>query len=280
MQISHPSPHRCRSGAVAGRPSARGIIDAPRQRRRPRPQPSPPMPRRAKPAKVEVTRDDARGHREDRAVRRHRAGAHDLDVEGRAALHASVPTARLQDSSHAISARRSRQADRPQGHGPLQGVGGREERRVDTRLVLDGENVEQGMTREVSHENPRSQRSDRGQPDRRQRRSGERTDDDTMKFTTTFPFMVGHQTMPAGSYTVTPLEGRPLADGDQQRSYRGAAADRAGPSEAPAASGRGDLRQAGRHLRAAGDLGRIDGHRRRNDRVTCRRTRTTTHKAR
>jgi hypothetical protein len=29
---------------------------------------------------------------------------------------------------------------------------------------------------------------------------------DTMKFTTTFPFMVGHQMLPAGSYTVTPLE--------------------------------------------------------------------------
>ena len=29
---------------------------------------------------------------------------------------------------------------------------------------------------------------------------------DTMKFTTTFPFTVGHQSMPAGSYTVTPLE--------------------------------------------------------------------------
>jgi hypothetical protein len=29
---------------------------------------------------------------------------------------------------------------------------------------------------------------------------------DTMKFTTTFPFMVGHQTMPAGSYTVKALE--------------------------------------------------------------------------
>jgi hypothetical protein len=27
-----------------------------------------------------------------------------------------------------------------------------------------------------------------------------------MKFTTTFPFMVGHKTMPAGSYTITPLE--------------------------------------------------------------------------
>jgi hypothetical protein len=29
----------------------------------------------------------------------------------------------------------------------------------------------------------------------------------TMKFTTTFPFMVGNQSMPAGAYTVTPLEG-------------------------------------------------------------------------
>ena len=29
---------------------------------------------------------------------------------------------------------------------------------------------------------------------------------DTMKFTTTFPFMVGHQPMPAGSYTITPLQ--------------------------------------------------------------------------
>ena len=29
---------------------------------------------------------------------------------------------------------------------------------------------------------------------------------ETMKFTTTFPFTVGHVTMPAGSYTVTPLE--------------------------------------------------------------------------
>ena len=29
----------------------------------------------------------------------------------------------------------------------------------------------------------------------------------TMKFTTTFPFMVGQRSMPAGSYTVTPLEG-------------------------------------------------------------------------
>ena len=28
----------------------------------------------------------------------------------------------------------------------------------------------------------------------------------TLKFTTTFPFMVGHKTMPAGSYTITPLE--------------------------------------------------------------------------
>jgi hypothetical protein len=28
----------------------------------------------------------------------------------------------------------------------------------------------------------------------------------TMKFTTTFPFMVGQRTMPAGAYTVTPLE--------------------------------------------------------------------------
>ena len=28
----------------------------------------------------------------------------------------------------------------------------------------------------------------------------------TMKFTTTFPFRVGHKTMPAGSYTITPLE--------------------------------------------------------------------------
>ena len=29
----------------------------------------------------------------------------------------------------------------------------------------------------------------------------------TMRFTTTFPFMVGQRSMPAGSYTVTPLEG-------------------------------------------------------------------------
>jgi hypothetical protein len=29
----------------------------------------------------------------------------------------------------------------------------------------------------------------------------------TMKFTTTFPFMVGQRSMPAGAYTVTPLEG-------------------------------------------------------------------------
>ena len=29
----------------------------------------------------------------------------------------------------------------------------------------------------------------------------------TMKFTTTFPFMVGQTSMPAGAYTVTPLEG-------------------------------------------------------------------------
>ena len=29
----------------------------------------------------------------------------------------------------------------------------------------------------------------------------------TMKFTTTFPFMVGQRTMPAGAYTVTPMEG-------------------------------------------------------------------------
>ena len=29
----------------------------------------------------------------------------------------------------------------------------------------------------------------------------------TMKFTTTFPFMVGSHSMPAGAYTVTPLEG-------------------------------------------------------------------------
>jgi len=29
----------------------------------------------------------------------------------------------------------------------------------------------------------------------------------TMKFTTTFPFMVGHTSLPAGAYTVTPLEG-------------------------------------------------------------------------
>jgi hypothetical protein len=29
----------------------------------------------------------------------------------------------------------------------------------------------------------------------------------TMKFTTTFPFMVGQRSMPAGSYTVTPLGG-------------------------------------------------------------------------
>jgi hypothetical protein len=28
----------------------------------------------------------------------------------------------------------------------------------------------------------------------------------TMKFTTTFPFMVGQRSMPAGSYTVTPLD--------------------------------------------------------------------------
>jgi hypothetical protein len=28
----------------------------------------------------------------------------------------------------------------------------------------------------------------------------------TMKFTTPFPFMVGQRTMPAGTYTVTPLE--------------------------------------------------------------------------
>ena len=27
-----------------------------------------------------------------------------------------------------------------------------------------------------------------------------------MKFTTTFPFMVGRQSMPAGAYTITPLE--------------------------------------------------------------------------
>ncbi len=27
-----------------------------------------------------------------------------------------------------------------------------------------------------------------------------------MKFTTTFPFMVGGQSMPAGAYTITPLE--------------------------------------------------------------------------
>jgi hypothetical protein len=29
----------------------------------------------------------------------------------------------------------------------------------------------------------------------------------TMKFTTTFPFMVGNRTMPAGAYTVTPMDG-------------------------------------------------------------------------
>jgi hypothetical protein len=29
----------------------------------------------------------------------------------------------------------------------------------------------------------------------------------TMKFTTTFPFMVGHHSMPAGAYTVRPMEG-------------------------------------------------------------------------
>ena len=29
----------------------------------------------------------------------------------------------------------------------------------------------------------------------------------TMKFTTSFPFMVGHRSMPAGAYTVTPMEG-------------------------------------------------------------------------
>jgi hypothetical protein len=29
---------------------------------------------------------------------------------------------------------------------------------------------------------------------------------ETMKFTTTFPFTVGHVTLPAGAYTVTPLE--------------------------------------------------------------------------
>ena len=28
----------------------------------------------------------------------------------------------------------------------------------------------------------------------------------TMKFTTSFPFMVGHRSMPAGVYTVTPME--------------------------------------------------------------------------
>jgi hypothetical protein len=28
---------------------------------------------------------------------------------------------------------------------------------------------------------------------------------DNMKFTTTFPFMVGRQQLPAGAYTVTPL---------------------------------------------------------------------------
>jgi hypothetical protein len=28
----------------------------------------------------------------------------------------------------------------------------------------------------------------------------------TMKFTTTFPFMVGNRSMPAGAYTVTPME--------------------------------------------------------------------------
>ena len=28
----------------------------------------------------------------------------------------------------------------------------------------------------------------------------------TMKFTTSFPFMVGNKSMPAGAYTVTPME--------------------------------------------------------------------------